>query len=315
VTENAKVLILDDEENVLRSLRRLLVDDGFEVRTCTRGSEAIEALKGGETSVIVSDNLMPGMKGVDFLERAKEISPDSVRIMLTGHTDMQTAMDAINRGAVYKLITKPWDDDTLRRVVRDSVSRYQIISSLKKADEYSLRSLAQTIELKDHYTKGHCDRVAEYALAIAGAMGLEEGVTKDIEHGSWLHDCGKIGVPETILNHHGRLSEKQMALLKKHPCWGADVARLAHLPQGIINVILYHHERYDGLGYPEGLAGEEIPLEARIVNVADIYDALTSKRPYRPPMTHEKAVEILKQNRGASSDPHIVDIFLCTRGE
>jgi len=187
--------------------------------------------------------------------------------------------------------------------------------SLRRADEYSLYSLAQTIELKDPYTKGHCDRVAKYAVALSEAMGLEEEIKGHIKHGSWLHDCGKIGVPEAILNDTGALTDDQMAIVKKHPCWGAEVARLAHLPEAVTNIILYHHERYDGQGYPTGLKGSEIPIEARIVNVADIYDALTSDRSYRGQMTQEEAMEIMKGNKGTYSDPCIIEAFIRIIGE
>jgi response regulator RpfG family c-di-GMP phosphodiesterase len=310
LAEKAKVLILDDEESILQYLEMVLKDDDVEVIACTSAAQAIEALKQEEVALVISDNLMPGMKGVDFLERAKVISPDSVRIMLTGYIDTQAAMDAINKGAVYKFVTKPWNNDDLKSIVRDSISRYQVGISLRDADKYSLRSLAQTIELKDHYTKGHCDRVAKYALMIASALSLSGTMRTNIQRGSWLHDCGKIGVPETILNYPGALSEDQMAIIKKHPCWGADVARLAHLSQTIVNIVLYHHERFDGSGYPIGLSGEDIPVEARIVNAADIYDALTSERPYRQAMTREKAMDILEGGGGAISDPAIVDAFL-----
>ena len=184
------------------------------------------------------------------------------------------------------------------------------MQSLKKGDEYALYSLAQTIELKDAYTKGHCDRVAKYALAIADVLGLEDTLKEHIRQGSWLHDCGKIGVPEAILNYNGPLSSEQMDIIKKHPCWGADVVRLAHLSETVVNIILYHHEHYDGTGYPVGLKGEDIPLEARIVNVADVFDALTSERPYRGRMAREKAIEILIDNKNTCSDPSITDIFI-----
>lgn len=310
MSEAAKVLFLDDDQSILELLRRLFANDGLEVLTSTSGPEAIEVVKCNDISVIVSDNLMPGMKGTEFLRQAKHISPDSVRIMLTGCADMQAAVDAINKGEVYKFVTKPWNHDEFRSIVLHSVDRHKTVQSLRKADEHSLYSLAQTIELKDPYTKGHCDRVAKYALAIAEALDLEEGFRENVKRGSWLHDCGKIGVPEAILNYPGPLKADQMEVVKKHPGWGADVARLANLPETVINVILYHHERYDGKGYPSGLAGDDIPIEARIVNVADIYDALTSERAYRDQLDHRQAMEILASNRGTCSDPQIVDIFV-----
>jgi len=308
--ETLTVLFVDDEQNILNAIRRLFMEDNIRILTNTSGYEALETLKDNTISVIVSDNLMPGMNGIEFLFKAKVLAPDAVRIMLTGCNDIQSAINAINKGEVYKFVNKPWDDGELRKVVFDAINRHRVVESIKHADEYALCSLAQAIELKDAYTKGHCDRVAEYALAIADVLGLDDTLREYIKQGSWLHDCGKIGVPETILNCNGPLSAEQMDIVKKHPCWGADVARLAHLSEPVVNIILYHHEHYDGTGYPIGMKGDKIPLEARIVNVADIFDALTSERPYRRKMPRERAMEILIENRGTYSDPHIIDIFV-----
>ena len=308
--ETVTILFVDDEQNILKAMTRLFMEDDMKILTATGGDEALDILKKNDIAAIISDNLMPGMNGIEFLLKAKTLSPDSVRIMLTGCNDIKSAINAINRGEVYKFITKPWDNDELRNVVFEAVNRHKVVQSIQHADEYMLCSLAQTIELKDAYTKGHCDRVEEYALAIADVLGIEDTLKEDIRKGSWLHDCGKIGVPEAILNYDGRLSVEQMDIVKKHPCWGADVARSAHLSESVVNIILYHHEHYDGTGYPLGLKGENIPLEARIVNVADIFDALTSERPYRSKMSREKAIAILIENRGTYSDPRITDIFI-----
>jgi putative nucleotidyltransferase with HDIG domain len=308
--ETVTLLFVDDEQNILNAMKRLFMEDDMRILTATSGDEALDILKKNDIAAIISDNLMPGINGIEFLLKAKALSPDAVRIMLTGCNDIQSAINAINRGEVYKFITKPWDNDELRNVVFEAVKRHKVVQSIQHADEYMLSSLAQTIELKDAYTKGHCDRVEEYALAIADVLGIEDTLKEYIRQGSWLHDCGKIGVPEAILNYDGRLSVEQMDIVKKHPCWGADVARSAHLSESVVNIILYHHEHYDGTGYPLGLKGENIPLEARIVNVADIFDALTSERPYRSKMSREKAIAILRENRGTYSDPHITDIFI-----
>jgi putative two-component system response regulator len=308
-----KILFLDDDQNVLNALRRLFVRD-FDILMSTSGPDALDLLRKNEVSVIVSDNLMPGMKGIEFLQQAKHIAPDSVRIMLTGYGDMQAAIDAINRGEVYKFIEKPWDNDELRATIVGSVDRYRVVRSLRMADEYSLYSIAQTIELKDHYTRGHCDRVARYAVAMAEAMGIDEMLKENIRRGSWLHDGGKIGVPEAILNYPGPLNEEQMTVVKQHPGWGADVIKLAHLPEPIVNIALYHHEHFDGSGYPFGLRGDVIPIEARIVNVADIFDALTSERPYRQGLSQPQALEILAKNKCSYSDPDIVELFVGVLG-
>lgn len=304
------ILFVDDEVNVLNSLKRLFIDSNLKIMTALNAFEAMDVLKNNNISVIVSDNLMPEMTGIELLQKAKEISPESVRIIMTAYADLQAAIDAINKGAVYKFITKPWKDNDLKDVVFNAVNQHRVVLSLRKADEATLLSLAQTIELKDPYTRGHCDRVANYAVTIAKAIGLSKEEQRHIKYGGWLHDCGKIGVPESILNHNGPLSPEQMEIVRNHSRWGADVARLAQLPEPVINIILYHHERYDGKGYPLGLKGTNIPLEARIVTVADTYDALTSERPYRNKIAHEKAVEFLNSFKGQFFDPEIVNVFI-----
>ncbi len=304
------ILFVDDEINALNSLKRLFMDSNMKIMTALNAFEAMNILRNNNVSVIVSDNRMSEMTGIEFLQKAKDISPGSVRIIMTAYADLQAAMDAINKGAVYKFITKPWNDNDFKDIVFNAVDHYKIVLSLKKADEATLLSLAQTIELKDPYTRGHCDRVANYAVRIAEALGLSKEEQKRIKYGSWLHDCGKIGVPESILNYNGALSSEQMEIVRNHSIWGADVARLAQLPETVINIVLYHHEHYDGTGYPLGLKGADIPLEARIVSVADTYDALTSDRPYRDKFDHDKTIEFLNYYRGRLFDPEIVNVFI-----
>jgi response regulator RpfG family c-di-GMP phosphodiesterase len=194
------VLFVDDEVNILHALRRLFVDYHLNIVTAESAFKAMDILKYTDISVIVCDNFMPGMKGIYFLEKAKLISPDSVKIMMTAHADLSVAVDAINKGEVYKVVTKPWDDEELKNTMLDALDRFNIIHSMRNASEGALLSLAQTIELKDPYTRGHCERVAQYAVAVAIALGFKEEQKRDLRCGSYLHDCGKIGVPEAILN-------------------------------------------------------------------------------------------------------------------
>ncbi|RJQ52810.1 MAG: HD domain-containing protein [Nitrospiraceae bacterium] len=312
-SDNAAVLFVDDEAYVLNSVERLFLDSSMKILRASSADEALDKFTKEEIAVIVSDNQMPGIKGTELLSRVRDISPDTLRILMTAHADLSVAVDAINKGEVFRFITKPWDDDALLRAVQEAVSRYQIVLSLKKQDEAKLLSIAQTIELKDPYTRGHCERVATYALIIANALGLPEKTLKDLKYGCWLHDCGKIGVPEHILNKKGTLDPKEFEIIKKHPRWGADVARQAQLPETVVEIILYHHERYDGTGYPLGIKGPDIPLEARIVTVADVYDALTSDRPYRDRFSEEKVIAIMQSMKTIIFEPRLVDIFLTCR--
>jgi putative nucleotidyltransferase with HDIG domain len=304
------VLLVDDEANILNALTRLFLDRDVRVLRAGTGEEALGIVRREPVAVVVSDNLMPGMRGVELLSRVRDLSPDTVRVLLTGYADLPTAIEAINRGEVFRFHVKPWVDEEIVLTVEEGVRRYQVVRSLRHGGEAALRSIAQTIELKDPYTRGHCDRVAAFALKIADGLGLPEETRRAIKHGSWLHDCGKIGVPEAILNCPGKLSAADFDVVKKHPGWGADVGRQANLPGEVINIILYHHERFDGGGYPTGAKGMEIPLEARIVAVADVFDAMSTDRPYAKGYEQAEAIRMMEVLRGAALDPQLVDIFL-----
>lgn len=304
-----KVLFVDDESSVLKSIERLFIDYDMRILKATNADEALNILSNEEIAVIVSDNCMPGMNGVELLSHIKERSPDTMKILLTAHAELGVAVDAINEGEVFRFIIKPWDNICLVTTVKDAVKRYQIVQSLKHSDESTFLSLAHAIELKDPYTRGHCERVADYAMMIAKELNIPEETERVMRSGCWLHDCGKIGVPEKILIKDSTLTETEFEIVKKHPDWGAEVAKQANLSQTVINIILYHHERYDGAGYPSRIKGTEIPLEARIATVADVYDALTSNRAYRKKFCDDKAIKIMLKMKEHVFDPEITDIF------
>ncbi|MDA8169567.1 MAG: HD domain-containing protein [Nitrospiraceae bacterium] len=305
---NEKILFVDDEVNNLECWKRLF-SDSFPTLTASNPVDALDIMKDNRVSVIVSDYKMPQMNGIELLQRAKRLYPETVRVLITACNEMKIAVDAINEGEVYKFVTKPWDDRELKSVVVDSFNRHRLIQQMRAAEDSTLLTIAQAVELKDHSTKGHCDRVARYAIELAAAAGVNRQMLRQIRVGAWLHDCGKIGIPDSILNKEGPLSLEQFEIIKNHCVWGADVARLAGLPEVVIDIILHHHERYDGKGYPFGLKGEDIPMEARIVSIADIYDALTTDRPYRGKYTREKALEILEGSKGSALDASLVDKF------
>ena len=307
---NTKVLVVDDEKHILSSIKRLFIDhDNVDVITTTSPIEALEIIKSEDVALIVSDNMMNEMKGVELLSKVRNLSPDTVRILMTAYADLPTALVAINTNEVFRFIVKPWENSVMIETIDEAINRFNLIRSLSEADEGTMLSLAQTIELKDPYTKGHCDRVAVYALAIADAVDIPERDMKTIKHGAWLHDCGKIGVPESILNFAGPLNDNEMDTIKKHPEWGVDVIRHARVSDKVKNIILYHHERFDGKGYPFGKKGEDIPLEARIVAVADVYDALITDRPYRKKYNKEEVKEMVLSMVGTFFDPKIVTSF------
>jgi putative two-component system response regulator len=307
---NDKILFVDDDRLALEIAISLFSSQGIEILTANDAMEALEIFRNHEIAVVVSDNCMPGISGLEFLARLTDISPETVKILMTAYADLTCALAAINRSEVFRFIVKPWKNEELLNVVADGVRRHHLLQSLRKDEEDVLRSLAQTIELKDPSTKGHCDRVAILALLLADALHLPKEIKREIKYGSWLHDCGKIGVSESILNGNQELNEQELATMKMHSDWGADVAAKANLSQVACNIIHFHHERYDGTGYPTGLSGSDIPLEARIVAVADVFDALTNDRPYRRKYSAEETFVILRSMAGNALDPELVELFL-----
>lgn len=304
------ILLLVVEPDRMTALARLFMDRDVRVLRAGNGEEALGIVRRKPVAVVVSDGLLPEMGGVELLSRVRELSPDTVRVLLAETADLADATGAIHRGEVSRFHVTPWVDEEIVRTVEEGVWRHHAVRSLRGGDEDTLRSIAQEIELRDPYTLGHCDRVAAIALKIAAKLPLPEEAVRAIKHGSWLHDCGKIGVPEAILNCPGKLSEAEFEVVRKHPGWGADIGREANLPKGVINIILHHHERFDGRGYPTGAKGAEIPLEARIVAVADVFDAMSTDRPYAKGYDRSEVMGVMGVLRGAALDPQLVDLFL-----
>jgi putative nucleotidyltransferase with HDIG domain len=307
---NEHVLIVDDSKLTIKVIQELFAGECLVLHLAGSAEEALQLVRQHDIAVVVSDNVMPGMSGLQFLSLLKSITPDTVKILMSAFADLTSALEAINTSEVFRFVVKPFKGEDLVFAVNEGLRRYRTKMALRKEDEDVLLSLAQTIELKDPSTRGHCDRVGVYATRIAEALGLPRNVQREIKYGSWLHDCGKIGVAENILNGPRALTPEEFDHIKQHSEWGADVASRANLSQIVRNIVRHHHERFDGLGYPDGLKGEAIPLEARIVAVADVYDALITDRPYRNGYAPEAAFGILEEMSGAELDPAIVDLFL-----
>lgn len=304
------VLFVDGETSALRAIRRLFSDDAaIRLLVASNGEKALEIIRTEDVWLVVSDTHLPGMSGIELLERIRHISPATGRILTSAHADLKTAIDAINISEAFRFVIKPWDNDELKSIVHEGLQRTEVIRELAHCEESSISSIAQAIELKDPYTRGHCDRVAEYASTLARIVGLPEEEIVHVRYGGWLHDCGKIGVPGSVLNFPGRLDEPGMRVIYKHPLWGAEVARQAGLPAAVVNMILSHHEKYDGSGYPYGLKGEEISLEARIVTIADVFDSLRTRRPYRAACTCPQVREIMSEMTKSFFDPHLMELF------
>lgn len=298
-----------DTENALHDVRRLFAEEaGVRLLTATSGEEALEIVRAEDVWLTISDTDLPGIPGIELLERIRHISPATGRILMAAHADLKTAIDAINVSEAFRFIVKPWKGAELKTMVLGALDRCEIIRGLAHSPEGAILSIAQAIELKDPYTRGHCDRVGEYASTLARKAGLPEERITHIRYGGWLHDCGKIGVPEAILNFPGKLNENGMKLIHRHPLWGAEIARQAELPVAVVNAILFHHEKFDGNGYPYGLKGSEITIEARIVTIADVFDSLRTRRPYRAACPDDQVREIMRE-MSDHFDPQLVELF------
>lgn len=245
-----KILVVDDDDSMLVFVQHALEGIGCDVMTMNDPFAALEYLKNEEVAILVSDNNMPVMRGLELIEKANSVSSETIKILMSAYSDLPMALYAINKCQVFKFVTKPWEPQDMFDTVTDALRRYHTLQILCHENEDVLRSLAQTIELKDPYTRGHCDRVANFAVQIAKLLNLSVDMQRKIKYGSWLHDCGKIGVPEEVLNAKRALEADEYELIKNHLGWGADVARKANLSPVIINVILCHHECFDGTGYP-----------------------------------------------------------------
>lgn len=323
-----KILIVDDESANLRLLKRVLNND-YDVIEATDGSQGLEKLKEHAVSLIITDQRMPGISGVQLLEQSLDFRPEAIKILLTGYTDIQALIDAINSGKVYKYIPKPWDADELKLTVRRALEAYELKqknecllielrNALTKLEELSMgtiRALADALDAKCDYTSGHSLRVSRYAIGIAKQMNLSADEQKDIELAGILHDIGKIGVPENILWKADRLTSDEQSVMSNHPLKSAQIIGELNGLGRVRKYVLHHHEYMDGSGYPDHLAGEQIPLGSRIILVADAYDAMTTDRPYRKSIGHDKAASELRKHAGKQFDPDVVEALLAMVGQ
>lgn len=312
-----KILLVDDEEKVLDSYRRTLRND-FDVHIALGGRAALETLRtDGPFKVIVSDIKMPSMTGIELLSQVSTLVPDTIRIVLTGYAELDIVINAINRGEIFRFLTKPCDRDTLINTIRHGVEQYDLVEAArehasvvraKKGLESTLRAFVQLVEFRDPYTAGHMDRVADIAVMIAEEAGLSSDRTEGLRLAAMVHDIGKIAIPSGILNKPGILNEAEFTLIKAHPVVGSETFTMVETPWPIARLIREHHERIDGTGYPDGLKRDQILEESRILAVADITDALMSHRPYRQTLGLQNSIKFLEANKGTALEAEYVDI-------
>ena len=323
---NKKILVVVDEEIDRRVIRLHLEREGWVGIEAVDGSQALGFLEKESIALVLYDIKMPGMDGLTLLTRIKEMGITIPVIMLLSFVDMETAIRVLRQGA-FDVLTKPIQRESLilavnrgveyqtlredNRRLKEENRKYQ--ENLEQVETVYLelvKTLAEAIETKDAYTRGHCERVPEFSLNIAKTMGLSLGQIRDILLAGILHDVGKIGIPEGILTKPGPLNQKEWAMIQEHPALGLNIIKHVGFLGEAREIIAQHHERYDGTGYPKGLQGEEIHLGARILAVADSYDAMSTERPYHPPMNKEIIVEEIRKQAGRQFDPRVVEIFL-----
>ena len=315
-----RVVIVDDDPSVLLVLQAYLESLGYEVATATDGAEAFELVKRGDHRVVISDWEMPNMNGIELCRKIRERSGEYVYFMLlTSREGKDSLIVGLDSGAA-DFLTKPFEPEELRVRLRTA----ERIVSLESR-ELVIFSLARLAESRDCETGEHLERIREYSKALAQQLSrhgaysdlIDADFVRSIYSTSPLHDIGKVGIPDSVLLKPGKLTSDEFEIMKEH----AEIGRKtledalkahpnAHYLREARDIAWCHHERFDGTGYPRQLAGDEIPLSARIVTVCDVYDALTSKRHYKPAFTHEESKQIILDGRGTHFDPEIVNAFI-----
>ncbi len=329
-----RILIVDDEEVICNVLDRRLTREGYFCTTAHNGKEALHYFYKDAFSLIISDIKMPEMTGIELLQKVKAIDPKMKMIMVTAYPEIDLAVNAMRLGA-YDFIIKPADLDLIvmsvkkaleSRRLEEEIEAYhnrmeelveertaklqQAYRTLKKAHLDSVKVLAEAIDAKDPYTRGHSDRVKRMSLAIAKKMGFSEERLENLEYGALLHDIGKIGIKDEVLQKQAPLSSEEYQYIQEHPLIGVKIVEGVEFFKDKISMIRHHHEHYDGNGYPDGLAGEAIPLEARIISLPDAFDAMTSARPHRNIMPLQNVLAELEKFKGKQFDPKVLEIFL-----
>ncbi|MBW7862023.1 MAG: response regulator [Rhodocyclaceae bacterium] len=345
-----RVLCVDDEPNILSALRRLFRQSGYVVEVAGSGSEGLAALERAGFDLVISDMRMPEMDGAQFLEQVRKRWPETVRILLTGYSDIGSTIEAINKGQIFRYVSKPWDDDDLRLTVRHALERKALereklrlealtarqneelreinaslerkvaerTAELRSAHEKlklsfltSIKIFANLIELREGTLAGHSRRVADLARRIATKMELGPGELQDVFLAGLLHDIGKIGLPDELLSKPvSHMSGDDLGQYRKHPVKGEQSLMALEELRNAARLLRSHHERFDGLGYPDGLVGLAIPLGARILAVANEFDGLQIGIVAPRRLSAEEAKKLIAEGRGRRFDPQVVDAFL-----
>ncbi len=336
-----RVLIVDDEASVRRVMATVLAQLGFPCETAASGDEALHILETHRIDAVISDLQMPGMSGMELLTKVRQNYPQMVFLMVTGVDDIRVGVQAMRQGADDYLV-KPLHVDAnivlasltrashvkrleqevdnyrhhLEEIVAQQTQQLrEALRRIERSYDHTLEVLGAAIDLRDSPTAGHSRRVFLYSIEIAKAMGGLENQMRNIAMGAWLHDIGKLAIPDAILLKPGRLTEKEREIMQRHAQIGYDLVKGIPFLADAAEIILAHHERCDGSGYPRGLKTQEIPAGARIFAVADTFDAMTSDRPYRRALPFQASREVIERGAGKQYDSRVARVFLSTPDE
>ena len=339
--KKSKILVVDDEDRNLRLMEAILLPQGYDVILAADGEETLTKAQEIHPDVILLDVMMPGLDGFEVAKRLKDNAQTQIIpiVMVTALKEVEDRIRALEAGA-DDFLSKPVDKTELKTRVQtlvkvkaynDHMRNYQkelktevnkktkalkkAIEKVKSASLEAIYRLSRAAEYKDEDTGAHLQRMSNYSAIIALQMDLDSDVVESILHASPMHDVGKIGIPDKILLKPGKFIPNEWEIMKKHATMGTDILRnsdFEFLQMGEV-IARSHHEKWDGSGYPRGLKGEEIPLSGRIVAIADVFDALTSKRPYKEPFPLEKSFAIIEESRGTHFDPVVVDAFFAVK--
>jgi len=306
-----------DEDTENRKIIKIALEKDYDVIVAANFDEAEIILKNRKFQVIITDQMVCGMTGLDILKRANQYNPDAVKIILASYADAEMLLNVINSSNVFRYILKPWEPYELRITVKNAIEKYvmaeenkSLVGRLKESYSKTMLMLANALEARDKFAQGHSERVGYASVCIAKRFNIPQTELDLLYSACLLHDIGKIGVPEEIYRKPGKLDEDDLIYIKAHTNIGERI--LSPIPdfKNMIPIVKHHHERVDGKGYPSGLAGDKIPFLARVVAVHDTFDAITSDRPYRKGKTFEEAIQIITEEKGAQLDAQIVDVFV-----
>lgn len=319
-----KIMVVDDEQGIVDSLSIFLKRSGYDFTGLTNPLEAIETIKAEHFDMLILDFMMDPIHGDEVVEEIRKFNKELYILLLTGHKDLAPPLETIKRLDIQGYCEKSDKFDQLLLLIESGIKSIEQMKTIQKINEQlqnkndelenayldTIGILRQTVEARDPYTRGHSDRVSEFAVLIGTKMGLDEQTLHTLKIGGLFHDIGKIGIPDSILLKESKLSDDEYSQIKNHPTIGAHILGNATVFQDIIPIVKYHHERYDGRGYPSQLAGTKIPLVSRITAIADAFDAMTSKRTYRDAVPIEKVKEEIERCSGTQFDPEIATLFL-----